>query len=83
VPSRPGDGSGEEEEEYGLSVLDLVKHAARTIIETLDARDRLGIVAFSTRTEVGGQPLSFTVLFTMRPVCLQSDAEKNQTITRT
>ncbi|KAK3303170.1 hint-domain-containing protein [Chaetomium strumarium] len=54
VPSRPGrpaDDSGEEEE-YGLSVLDLVKHGARTIIETLDARDRLGIVTFSTHTEV-------------------------------
>ncbi|KAK4234893.1 hint-domain-containing protein [Achaetomium macrosporum] len=54
VPSKPGKDSEEEErEEYGLSVLDLVKHAARTIIETLDARDRLGIVTFSTRAEVG------------------------------
>ena len=44
---------GEEEEDPGLSVLDLVKHAARTIVETLDARDRLGIVTFTHNSEVG------------------------------
>lgn len=31
----------------GLSVLDLVKHAALTMIENLDERDRLGVVTFS------------------------------------
>ena len=39
-------------ESAGLSVLDLVKHAALTIIETLDHRDRLGIVTFSSKSEV-------------------------------
>jgi hypothetical protein len=43
---------GETQEDTGLSVLDLVKHAARTILETLDAKDRLGIVTFSARTKV-------------------------------
>jgi uncharacterized protein YegL len=38
----------EDAERNGLSVLDLVKHAARTILETLDDTDRLGIVTFST-----------------------------------
>ncbi|KAH9885313.1 hint-domain-containing protein [Xylariomycetidae sp. FL2044] len=34
-------------ENFGLSYLDLTKHAARTILETLDDNDRLGIVTFS------------------------------------
>ena len=48
---------GEEEENYGLSVLDLVKHSAKTILETLDEGDRIGIVTFSSRTTVL-QPLT-------------------------
>ncbi|KXX82144.1 Inter-alpha-trypsin inhibitor heavy chain H3 [Madurella mycetomatis] len=48
IPARPA----EKQEEFGLSVLDLVKHAARTIMETLDSRDRLGIVTFSSRATV-------------------------------
>lgn len=43
---------GETQEDTGLSVLDLVKHAARTILETLDSKDRLGIVTFSAQTKV-------------------------------
>ncbi|KAK3385192.1 hypothetical protein B0H63DRAFT_522535 [Podospora didyma] len=43
VPAQPG----ETEERTGLSVLDLTKHAARTILETLNKNDRLGIVTFS------------------------------------
>ena len=43
---------GEEREAAGLSVLDLVKHAARTILETLGPSDRLGIVTFSTDATV-------------------------------
>lgn len=39
-------------EDTGLSVLDITKHAARTILESLDGRDRLGIVTFSTDIEV-------------------------------
>lgn len=44
--------SPSERERNGLSVLDLVKHAARTIIETLDENDRLGLVTFSTDARV-------------------------------
>ncbi|KAM0278596.1 hypothetical protein ACHAQH_005070 [Verticillium albo-atrum] len=43
---------GEKNENTGLSILDLTKHAARTILETLDERDRLGIVTFTTNAEV-------------------------------
>ncbi|PGH15567.1 hypothetical protein AJ79_02349 [Helicocarpus griseus UAMH5409] len=39
-------------EETGLTVLDLTKHAARTIIETLNEDDRLGVVVFSNNAEV-------------------------------
>ncbi|KAJ0158915.1 hypothetical protein CTA2_10646 [Colletotrichum tanaceti] len=45
-------GPGEETENYGLSVLDLVKHAARTILETMDDGDRLGIVTFASKAKV-------------------------------
>jgi hypothetical protein len=48
VPTNPG----EAKEEYGLSVLDLTKHAARTILETLGSEDRLGLVAFDTNATV-------------------------------
>jgi hypothetical protein len=57
APSKPGEK--DDEEDSGLSVLDLVKHAARTIIETLDSNDRLGIVSFSGRAMVGCHPISF------------------------
>mgnify|MGYP001949787811 CR=1 FL=1 len=39
-------------EDLGLSILDLVKHASRTIIETLDGKDRLGIVTFASQSKV-------------------------------
>ncbi|EXJ74588.1 uncharacterized protein A1O5_02884 [Cladophialophora psammophila CBS 110553] len=41
-----------EREAAGLSVLDLVKHAARTILQTLGDGDRLGIVTFSDDAKV-------------------------------
>lgn len=44
---------GEKEEFTGLTALDLVKHAAMTIVETLDERDRLGIITFSNDSKVG------------------------------
>ncbi|PGH33346.1 hypothetical protein GX50_03823 [[Emmonsia] crescens] len=47
APLPTTDDSGKPEE-TGLSVLDLTKHAARTIIETLNENDRLGVVVFST-----------------------------------
>ena len=54
VPTNPGETS----ERFGLSVLDLVKHAALTILETLDDEDRLGIVTFASKAKVI-QPLTF------------------------
>lgn len=47
----PGGGTGDEPN-YGFSVLDLTKHAALTILETLDERDRLGIVTFGSSARV-------------------------------
>lgn len=46
------DEKDKPEERNGLTVLDLVKHAAHTILETLDKHDRLGIVAFSEDSRV-------------------------------
>jgi len=48
VPSR----FGENKESYGFSVLDLTKHAARIIMETLNEHDYLGIVTFSQSSKV-------------------------------
>lgn len=49
APAQMADAHGNSTlEDFGFSVLDLVKHAALTILETLDSRDRLGIVGFST-----------------------------------
>ncbi|KAM5346340.1 hypothetical protein ACJ41O_009345 [Fusarium nematophilum] len=45
----PGEEGGES---TGLSVLDLTKHAARTIIETMNEGDRLGIVTFGSKAKV-------------------------------
>ncbi|KAH8885410.1 hypothetical protein GQ53DRAFT_728852 [Thozetella sp. PMI_491] len=39
---------GDTTERTGLSVLDLTKHAARTILATMNDNDRLGIVTFSS-----------------------------------
>jgi Mg-chelatase subunit ChlD len=49
-----------EKERNGLTVLDLTKHAARTILETLDDNDRLGLVTFSTEAKVVQQLLPMT-----------------------
>ncbi|KAM0421077.1 hypothetical protein ACHAPT_011148 [Fusarium lateritium] len=46
----------ESDESTGLSILDLTKHAARTIIETMNEGDRLGIVTFASKAKVV-QPL--------------------------
>ncbi|KAI0453712.1 U-box domain-containing protein [Xylaria acuta] len=43
----PATANGEKSEHLGLSILDLTKHAARTIVSTLNEGDRLGIVTFS------------------------------------
>jgi hypothetical protein len=46
------DAGGVIEENAGFSVLDITKHAALTILESLDDGDRLGIVIFSTGAKV-------------------------------
>lgn len=48
-------------EHAGYSVLDITKHAALTVLETLDERDRLGIVTFSTTAKVILVPRSFNL----------------------
>lgn len=48
----PDAEDGEDKESTGLSILDLTKHAARTILETLTESDRLGIVTFSEDAKV-------------------------------
>jgi hypothetical protein len=52
APPPPTDNPSENEERSGLSILDLVKHASNTILETLDSGDRLGIVTFATKAKV-------------------------------
>jgi len=58
----PATESSKEQEDVGLSVLDLVKHSARTIVETLNDQDRLGIVTYSSSANVSCDLLS-TSLF--------------------
>jgi len=41
-----------KDERTGLSILDLTKHAARTILETLNGNDRLAVVTFSSDAKV-------------------------------
>ncbi|KAI1802085.1 hint-domain-containing protein [Daldinia bambusicola] len=47
-----GDDGQPSSEHFGLSILDMVKHAARTILSTLNEGDRLGIVTFSREARV-------------------------------
>ena len=42
----------DKNEQYGLSQLDLVKHALKTIINSLEVQDRLSIVSFSNRATI-------------------------------
>lgn len=44
-------GANGATESHGLSVLDVVKHAVRTVIESLDAQDNLSIVAYDDKAE--------------------------------
>ncbi|KAI1388121.1 hint-domain-containing protein [Hypoxylon trugodes] len=53
APAKMNDEFGRlSKENFGLSILDMVKHAARTILKSLDERDRLGIVTFSAEARV-------------------------------
>ena len=47
-----------KEESTGLNVLDVVKHAIKTIIAALDANDRLAVVAFNDRVHLHCLPIS-------------------------
>lgn len=51
VPPLPDAGKDGKEQSY-LSILDLTKHATRTVVDTLNEKDRLGVVVFSTEAEV-------------------------------
>lgn len=48
----PDSADGDPKESSGWSILDLVKHASRTILENLNEHDRLAIVTFSTSARV-------------------------------
>ncbi|KAI1419229.1 hint-domain-containing protein [Xylaria sp. FL1777] len=53
APASVNDKQGKaKKEHFGLTVLDLTKHAARTILSGLDERDRLGIVTFGYEAKV-------------------------------
>jgi len=52
APASVQAAGGGAEEDTGLTVLDVVKHAIRTIVETLGPRDRLSIVAFHSQAYV-------------------------------
>jgi len=51
--------AGGQSQGHGLSVLDIVKHAMRTIVRNLEARDRLALVAYSNdaQTVFGVTPM--------------------------
>ncbi|KAF3483013.1 U-box domain containing protein [Arthroderma uncinatum] len=49
APIPTGESGGED---TGLSILDLTKHAAKTIIQTLNENDRLAVVTFCTQVKV-------------------------------
>jgi hypothetical protein len=51
APAPPRE-KGQKTEQTGLMVLDLAKHAANTIIRSLDNRDRLAIATFSQQCKV-------------------------------
>ncbi|KAI2465842.1 hint-domain-containing protein [Annulohypoxylon bovei var. microspora] len=55
-----GDDGKLSSENFGLSILDMVKHAARTILSTLGEGDRLGIVTFSKDATIIQKLLSMT-----------------------
>lgn len=44
-------GTGKEEK-HGLSLLDIVKHAVKTVVHSLEAKDRFSLVVFSTTARV-------------------------------
>lgn len=61
-------------ESSGLSMLDIVKHAVRTIVEVLNPSDRLGVVAWSSAAKV------ITELTSMTPRGKQTTISKVQAL---
>lgn len=53
----PPSSEGDKSEQKGFTVLDLTKHAAYTVAESLNEQDTLCIVTFSTNCKV--KPLSY------------------------
>ena len=56
----PDQAGNAEQESTGLSILDLVKHAARTILEKLNDNDRLAVVTFSSNSKIVQPLISMT-----------------------
>ena len=50
-----------EKESHGLSVLDIVKHAAKTIVHTLGSDDRFALVEFNAAARVVCEPMTMLV----------------------
>ncbi|KAK8208265.1 hint-domain-containing protein [Phyllosticta capitalensis] len=57
-------------QDTGLSMLDLVKHAIRSIIETMDENDRLGLVAFGNDAQ------------TLQPLAPMTEANKEAILSK-
>ena len=51
-----------KKESNGLSVLDIVKHAAKTIVHTMNEQDRFALVEFNTQASVVCEPMYMTDL---------------------
>ena len=49
-----------KKESNGLSVLDIVKHAARTIVHTMNEHDRFSLVEFNSEASVVCEPMYMT-----------------------
>lgn len=69
-------GENQERESFGLTILDVVKHAVTTVIKSLNANDRLAIVTFSdsadivfpmTRMDESGQNVALQTLKSLQP----------------
>ncbi|KAI1741498.1 U-box domain-containing protein [Xylaria scruposa] len=58
----PAEEEGGGGENFGLTVLDLTKHAARTIVSTLNEGDRLGIVTFGYGAEIVQELVSMSTV---------------------
>ncbi|KAI0548726.1 U-box domain-containing protein [Xylaria curta] len=58
----PAEEEGGGSENFGLTVLDLTKHAARAIVSTLNEGDRLGIVTFGYEAKIVQELISMTTV---------------------